>query len=156
MLKCSFLHSGFLVLFGSLLKDILSKHCVCFFFFFLKAVHIDVYLLLHFLIQVICFNMPSKHNMWSFLIYFTGGPIQEMFYLFRIPTATLYYLIPETCQAIYDALKEIYLKVICYMSLHDIMFIHYLLSITIMMTMMTFIVIITCTKNCGWSLTYNK
>ena len=40
-----------------------------------------------------------------------GGPYNAMFFLFRIPVATLAYLIPETCEAIYNALKDRYLKV---------------------------------------------
>lgn len=34
-----------------------------------------------------------------------------MFFLFRIPVATLAYLIPETCEGIFTALKGTYLKV---------------------------------------------
>ena len=40
-----------------------------------------------------------------------GGPYNAMFFLFRILVATLAYFIPETCEAIYNALKDRYLKV---------------------------------------------
>ena len=42
----------------------------------------------------------------------SGGPKHELFFLFRIPISTLQYIVKETCQAIYDTLKETQLKVI--------------------------------------------
>ncbi|XP_030758575.1 putative nuclease HARBI1 isoform X2 [Sitophilus oryzae] len=40
----------------------------------------------------------------------TGDSFQSLMYLFRIPTNTLSQIIPEVCKAIYDVLKDDYLK----------------------------------------------
>ena len=44
----------------------------------------------------------------------TGDSYHSLEYLYRIPVSTLSGLIQETCQAIYDSLKEDYMKVIKY------------------------------------------
>lgn len=41
----------------------------------------------------------------------TGDSNQSLEYLYRIPVSTLSTIIPETCQAIYDSLKNDYMKV---------------------------------------------
>ena len=41
----------------------------------------------------------------------TGDSYQSLEYLYRIPKSTLSSMIPETCQAIYDCLRDEYMKV---------------------------------------------
>ncbi|KAK4883934.1 hypothetical protein RN001_000205 [Aquatica leii] len=40
----------------------------------------------------------------------TGDSYKSLMYLFRIPANTISTIIPEVCQAIYDVLKDEYLK----------------------------------------------
>ena len=47
-------------------------------------------------------------------ISFSGGTYLSMFSLFLIPEKTLGYLIPETCDGIYQALKADHMKVQAY------------------------------------------
>ena len=55
----------------------------------------------------------SPHERWSVTLRFfliTGGTYEDLMYSSAIPRQSLGYIIPETCEAIYSALKT-YLKV---------------------------------------------
>lgn len=45
------------------------------------------------------------------MFFFLGDSYKSLMYLFRIPANTISIIIPEVCQAIYDVLKDEYLKV---------------------------------------------
>ena len=57
--------------------------------------------------------MTFCHNLWTdqSIILFTGGTRYSMVFLFRIPVSTLAYIIPETCQAIFEVLQDKHLEV---------------------------------------------
>ena len=57
---------------------------------------------------------PSERLSITLRYLATGDSYYSLEYLYRIPVSTLSGLIPETCQAIYDSLKEDYMKVIKY------------------------------------------
>jgi hypothetical protein len=42
---------------------------------------------------------------------FSGDSYHSLMYLFRIPVSTMSLFIPEVCVAIYEVLKDMYLKV---------------------------------------------
>lgn len=41
----------------------------------------------------------------------TGESYRSLMFSFRIPVSTISSIIPETCEAIYECLKDIYMKV---------------------------------------------
>ena len=47
----------------------------------------------------------------NMLICITGDSYQSLSYLYRIGRSTFGVLIPETCRAIYEVLKDTYMKV---------------------------------------------
>ena len=53
----------------------------------------------------------SKRCLFFIYFFFSGNKYQDLEYLYRIPVCTLSKIIPETCEAIYEALKNDYLKV---------------------------------------------
>lgn len=57
------------------------------------------------------FSVTGNTCMYNNLFLFTDESYQSLEYLYRVPKATLSYIIPETCDAIYRALRENYLKV---------------------------------------------
>ena len=70
--------------------------------------HLDVYKrqLLYLSLEYWIFWILSIHT-----YEFSGDASCSLQYLFRIPPCTIGRIVPEVCQAIYDNLKEEYLKV---------------------------------------------
>ena len=56
-------------------------------------------------------SRASSTRGWCSCFIFSGDSYQYLEYMYRIPKQTLSYVIPETCKAIYTALKDKYLKV---------------------------------------------